>query len=72
MKDKNGDKQAAFIRKFMLATTFKLFLFLGIIVVYFLLYKSQAKHFIVWFLFHYAAFTVFETAMLVNSSKKTN
>ncbi len=60
----------AFIRKFMLATSLKLFLYLGIIVLFFLLYKSKAKEFILWFLMHYVCFTAFETLMLYSRNRK--
>jgi hypothetical protein len=60
----NKVKDQAFIRKFMLATTLKLLLYLAIIVFFFLFYKALAKTFILWFLLHYVCFTVFETLML--------
>jgi pheromone shutdown protein TraB len=64
------DKATSFIRKFLLATTLKLFLYLAIIVFFFLFNKQMAKTFILWFLLHYTCFTVFETLMLYGSNKK--
>ena len=65
-----ADKPNTFVRKFMLATTFKLLLYLAIIVFFFLFNKAMARTFILWFLLHYTCFTVFETLMLYSSSKK--
>jgi hypothetical protein len=67
--DKN-QKPNAFVRKFMLATSLKLLLYLVIIVFFFVLNKVMAKTFIIWFLIHYTCFTVFETLMLYNTQKK--
>jgi hypothetical protein len=63
-------KPNVFVRKFMLATTLKLLLYLAIIVFYFLFNKANAKTFILWFLLHYTCFTVFETLMLYSNTKK--
>lgn len=65
-----NDKPNVFVRKFMLATTLKLLLYLGIIVFFFLFNKAIAKTFILWFLLHYTCFTVFETLMLYGNNKK--
>ncbi len=65
-----NEKANAFVRKFMLATTLKLLLYLAIIVFFFLFNKMMAKTFIIWFLLHYTCFTVFETLMLYSSTKK--
>lgn len=65
-----SDKPNTFVRKFMLATTLKLFLYLAIIVFFFLLNKAAAKTFIIWFLLHYTCFTVFETLMLYSNNRK--
>ena len=65
-----NEKANAFVRKFMLATTLKLLLYLAIIVFFFLFNKMMAKTFIIWFLLHYTCFTVFETLMLCSSTKK--
>jgi hypothetical protein len=65
-----NEKPGAFVRKFMLATTLKLLLYLAIIVFFFLFKKTMAKTFILWFLLHYTCFTVFETLMLYSNSKK--
>jgi hypothetical protein len=65
-----NEKANAFVRKFMLATTLKLLLYLAIIVFFFLFNKMMAKIFIIWFLLHYTCFTVFETLMLYSSTKK--
>ncbi len=66
----SNDKANAFVRKFMLATTLKLLLYLAIIVFFFLFNKMMAKTFILWFLLHYTCFTVFETLMLYSNTKK--
>jgi hypothetical protein len=66
----NSEKANAFVRKFMLATTLKLLLYLAIIVFFFLFNKDMAKTFILWFLLHYTCFTVFETLMLYGNTKK--
>jgi|JI9StandDraft_2_1071091.scaffolds.fasta_scaffold573280_1 hypothetical protein len=65
-----NQKPNAFVRKFMLATTLKLLLYLAIIVFFFLFNKVMAKTFILWFLLHYTCFTVFETLMLYNNKNK--
>ena len=65
-----NEKANAFVRKFMLATTLKLLLYLAIIVFFFLFNKMMAKTFIIWFLLHYTCFTVFETLMLYSNTKK--
>jgi hypothetical protein len=65
-----NQKPNAFVRKFMLATTLKLLLYLAIIVFFFLFNKQMAKTFILWFLLHYTCFTVFETLMLYSNTKK--
>ena len=66
----SNQKHNAFVRKFMLATTLKLLLYLAIIVFFFLFNKQMAKTFILWFLLHYTCFTVFETLMLYSNTKK--
>jgi hypothetical protein len=66
----SNNKPNAFVRKFMLATTLKLLLYLAIIVFFFLFNKEMAKTFILWFLLHYTCFTVFETLMLYSNTKK--
>ena len=65
-----NNKPNAFVRNFMLATTLKLMLYLGIIVFFFLFNKEMARPFILWFLLHYTCFTVFETLMLYGNNKK--
>lgn len=66
----NNQKANVFVRKFMLATTLKLLLYLAIIVFFFMFNREIAKTFILWFLLHYTCFTVFETLMLYSNTKK--
>jgi len=68
----SGKNQQAnvFVRKFMLATTLKLLLYLAIIIFFFMFNRDTAKTFIMWFLLHYTCFTVFETLMLYSNTKK--
>jgi hypothetical protein len=63
-----NNKANAFVRKFMLATTLKLMLYLAIIVFFFLFNKAMARTFILWFLLHYTCFTIFETMMLYSNN----
>lgn len=65
----NTEKANVFVRKFMLATTLKLLIYLAIIVFFFMFNREMAKAFILWFLLHYTCFTVFETLMLYNTNK---
>jgi hypothetical protein len=67
---KNNHEAKTFVRKFMLATTLKLLLYLAIIVFFFMFNREIAKTFILWFLLHYTCFTVFETLMLYSNSNK--
>ncbi|MEP7265746.1 MAG: hypothetical protein ABI772_14675 [Bacteroidota bacterium] len=55
---KGGTK--SFIRFYMAATAIKLFLYIGVIVIYALINKPGVMGFALCFLLHYCAFTVFE------------
>lgn len=59
-----------FVRYYMGATTFKLLLHLGVIIVYCLLNRNDAVRFIISFSLFYLAFTVFEFTAVRKSFKK--
>lgn len=69
---KNPENGQAFIRRFMLVTTLKFMLFLLIVVVVFLSWKSLAKNFLLVFLLHYLVFTAFETITLYRLMKPSS
>lgn len=58
-----GDPKA-FIRLFMALTTFKLFIFLLVIVAYGFTHKATAAQFTIHFLVFYLLFTTFEVVLL--------
>lgn len=58
-----------FIRYYMAATTLKLFVHLGVILVYALTHKSKAIPFIISFMVAYAVFTAFEVVMAMKQKK---
>jgi hypothetical protein len=59
-----------FIRYYMGATSFKLLIHLGVIIVYCLFHRSEAVRFIISFFIFYLAFTVFEVIAIKKSFKK--
>jgi hypothetical protein len=68
-----------FIRFYMTATAIKLFLYVGVIMIYAVINKAGAIAFALCFLLHYCVFTVFEVWMayrqfggLKNSSSQQN
>lgn len=63
LRSGEGDPKA-FVRMFMGLTTFKLFIFLIVIVLYAFTNKALAAHFIIHFLVFYLLFTTFEVALL--------
>ncbi|MFM2206894.1 MAG: hypothetical protein RL213_869 [Bacteroidota bacterium] len=63
-------RPAAFIRFYMAATSFKLFIHLGILVFFALLHKDQLVPFTLSFLLHYLFFTVFEVFTAFRQSKQ--
>lgn len=63
LRSGEGDPKA-FVRMFMGLTTFKLFIFLIVIVLYAFTNKALAVHFIIHFLVFYLLFTTFEVALL--------
>lgn len=62
-------KQHAFANFFLLSTGIKLMLYLTFIVVYLLLYRSEAKIFLLLFLIYYVVFAVFESRLAVKMQK---
>lgn len=58
-----------FIRYYMAATTIKLFIHLGVILVYALTHRSNAIPFIVSFMVAYAIFTAFEVVTAMKQKK---
>jgi hypothetical protein len=58
-----------FIRYFMAATTFKLLMHLGVIVIYSFLHRELATRFIITFLVMYLLFTVFEVLTVLRRPK---
>lgn len=60
-----GKRVGSFVNNFMGATAGKLFLYLFIILLYSITHRSEAKVFIMGFLFHYLVFTVFEVVALL-------
>lgn len=63
LRSGEGDPKA-FVRMFMGLTTFKLFIFLVVIVLYAFANKALAVQFIIHFLVFYLLFTTFEVALL--------
>ncbi|MFM2135904.1 MAG: hypothetical protein RL021_1304 [Bacteroidota bacterium] len=63
-------RPAAFIRFYMAATTFKLFIHLGILVFFALFNKEQLVPFALSFLLHYLFFTAFEVFTAFRQSKR--
>ena len=59
-----------FINRFILLTTFRLFLNIIIIIVYLFNYKSSAISFVITFLFLYAIYTIFEIISILSIIKK--
>ena len=58
-----------FIRYYMAATTIKLFVHLGVILVYALTHRSNAIPFIISFMVAYAIFTAFEVVTAMKQKK---
>jgi hypothetical protein len=63
LRSGQGDPKA-FVRMFMGLTTFKLFIFLLVIVAYAFTHKATAVSFILHFLIFYLLFTTFEVVLL--------
>lgn len=59
-----------FVRYYMGATTFKLLLHLGIIIIYSIFHRPMAVHFIVTFMIMYLLFTAFEVMAVWRKIKK--
>ncbi len=62
-------KPAVFIRYYMAATTLKLFLHLGVLVVFAVLNSTAVIPFVLTFVVNYAFFTVFEVAVAYRFSR---
>ncbi|MCF8297603.1 MAG: hypothetical protein K9J13_08695 [Saprospiraceae bacterium] len=60
-------KFSKFTASFMLSTTVKLMLYLGVIVIYSLFYKDDAINFIITFFALYVLFTTFEVVSIVKT-----
>lgn len=61
-----------FANFFMAATMVKLVIYLFIILIYAFKFPSDAKPFMLTFLFYYICFTTFETVTFVRSNRKAN
>ena len=59
-----------FVRYYMGATTLKLVLHLGIIIIYSIFHREMAVHFIITFMIMYLLFTVFEVMAVWRNIKK--
>ena len=59
-----------FVRYYMGATTFKLLLHLGIIIIYSIFHREMAVHFIITFMIMYLLFTAFEVMAVWRNIKK--
>lgn len=62
----------SFANFFMVATMIKLVIYLFIILIYAFKFPSDAKPFMLTFLFYYVCFTTFETIAFVKESRKAN
>jgi hypothetical protein len=65
-----GKKFIKFLNAFMLLTTVKLFLYIGVMVIYILLNKRDALPFGIAFFLIYLLYTVFEVVSLLKSMKQ--
>jgi len=65
-------KPTAFINYFMLLTFGKLIFYLSVILVYIILYKDDAKSFVISFLILYLFFTAFEVVQSLKQTRKAN
>lgn len=68
----SGLRDQVFIRRYMGINTLKLFLYLVVIVVFFLRFKSMATEFTIRFMVQYAIFLVFETVALYLSNASSS
>lgn len=64
-----GDAKA-FVRKFMLSTVLKMFLFLGVIMGYMLFSEESKKAVVLYFLMAYVPFTLLEVSTLYSELRK--
>ncbi len=64
------ERPARSVNFFMLIAVIKLFVYMGIIIVYALSYREQAAPFIVWFFVYYLVFTFFEVSSILLSGPK--
>ncbi len=62
-------KPQNFIRYYMAATTFKLLIHLGVILIYAMTHKANAISFIISFMVAYAIFTAFEVVTAMKQKK---
>lgn len=69
---RSAPNASAFVRTYMAATTIKLFIYMGALIVYALFNKAGAVTFILHFFVIYLVFSTFETTKLFVAVKKKN
>jgi len=66
---KSGAKSNSFINRFMLATFFKLMVYMSVLIIYVLMYKEDAIPFIISFFILYLGYTIFEVISILKYQK---